>query len=226
MCESNFTFENFVVKDTNRFAHAAALAVAENPNIVYNPLVIYGQTGVGKTHLVSAIKNYINKQFTDKKIEFVKGEDFANQFDEFSNENKLDNNVDVLIVDDFNFIIANQYAQEEFLNLFNDLYKNKKQIIVTVDHPLKNIKEMDERIKSFLDKGLIADIVPDDFYAKETLSEEDKERHKRLREKFAEFNDALNEYNSETKQQNRINIDYEIKKISKEIFKPYKEVLL
>ncbi len=226
MCESNFTFENFVVKDTNRFAHAAALAVAENPNIVYNPLVIYGQTGVGKTHLVLAIKNYINKQFTDKKIEFVKGEDFANQFDEFSNENKLDDNVDVLIVDDFNFIIANQYAQEEFLNLFNDLYKNKKQIIVTVDHPLKNIKEMDERIKSFLDKGLIADIVPDDFYAKETLSEEDKERHKRLREKFAEFNDALNEYNSETKQQNRINIDYEIKKISNEIFKPYKEVLL
>lgn len=224
MCESNFTFDNFVVKNTNRFAHAAALAVAENTNIVYNPLVIYGETGVGKTHLVLSIKNYINKQFPDKKIEFIKGEDFANQFDEFSIGDKLHSNADVLIVDDFNFIIANQYAQEEFLNLFNDLYQNKKQIIVTVDRPLKDIKELDERIKLLLSKGLIADIVPDNFLAKEILSEEDKERHKRLREKFAEFNDALNEYNSKAKQQHRINIDYEIQKISDEIFKPLKAI--
>lgn len=169
MCESNFTFDNFVVKDTNRFAHAAALAVAENPNIVYNPLVIYGQTGVGKTHLVLAIKNYINKQFADKKIEFVKGEDFANQLVNSLNDNNVDDiknryaNIDVLIIDDINFIVNKESIQKVFFDILDNLDKNKKQIIVTVDRPLKDIKEIDERIKSFLDNGLFADIVPDNF---------------------------------------------------------------
>lgn len=176
MCESNFTFENFVVKDTNRFAHAAALAVAENPNIVYNPLVIYGQTGVGKTHLVSAIKNYINKQFTDKKIEFVKGEDFSYQCEKVLNEGKTDfndiktkyYNADILIIDDIDFIVGKQYVQEIFLDIIKCLHKNKKQIIVTTSCCPEDIKELDDRIKLFLNKGIIADIVPDDFEESET----------------------------------------------------------
>ncbi len=172
--ESFFTFDNFVVGSTNRFAHAASLAVAENPNIVYNPLTIYGPSGVGKTHLLLAIKNHIKKKFPYKKIEFVRGEDFTNQLikslhsgqlgmgniDDFRNKFR---SADVLMVDDIHFIAGKEQTQEEFFNTFNALYENNKQIIVTLDRPLKEVKTLDERIKSRLLQGLPADITIPDF---------------------------------------------------------------
>ncbi len=172
--ESFFTFDNFVVGSTNRFAHAASLAVAENPNIVYNPLTIYGPSGVGKTHLMLAIKNHIKNKFPYKKVEVVRGEDFTNQLikslhsgqlgmgtiDDFRNKYR---NADVLMVDDIHFIAGKEQTQEEFFNTFNALYEKNKQIIVTLDRPLKEVKTLDERIKSRLLQGLPADITVPDF---------------------------------------------------------------
>ena len=172
--EAFFTFDNFVVGSTNRFAHAASLAVAESPNIIYNPLTIYGPSGVGKTHLMLAIKNHIKKKFPHKKVEFVRGEDFTNQLIKSLHEGKLGmgtiddfrnkyRNVDVLLLDDIHFIAGKESTQEEFFNTFNSLYQNNKQIIVTLDRPLKEIKTLDERIKSRLSAGLPADITLPDF---------------------------------------------------------------
>ncbi len=172
--EAFFTFDNFVVGSANRFAHAASLAVAESPNIIYNPLVIYGPSGVGKTHLMLAIKNHIKKKFPYKKVEFVRGEDFTNQLIKSLHEGKLGmgtiddfrnkyRNLDVLMVDDIHFIAGKEQTQEEFFNTFNALYQSNKQIIVTLDRPLKEIKTLDERIKSRLSAGLTADINLPDF---------------------------------------------------------------
>jgi len=172
--ESFFTFDNFVVGSTNRFAHAASLAVADNPNIVYNPLTIYGPSGVGKTHLLLAIKNHIKKKYPHKKIEFVRGEDFTNQLIKSLHSGQLGmgtiddfrkkfRSADVLMVDDIHFIAGKEQTQEEFFNTFNALYENNKQIIVTLDRPLKEVKTLDERIKSRLLQGLPADITIPDF---------------------------------------------------------------
>ena len=172
--EAFFTFDNFVVGSTNRFAHAASLAVAESASIIYNPLTIYGPSGVGKTHLMLAIKNHIKKKFPHKKVEFVRGEDFTNQLIKSLHEGKLGmgtiddfrnkyRNVDVLMIDDIHFIAGKESTQEEFFNTFNALYQNNKQIIVTLDRPLKEIKTLDERIKGRLAAGLPADITLPDF---------------------------------------------------------------
>lgn len=172
--EDFFTFKNFIVGATNRFAHAASLAVANNPNIIYNPLVIYGPSGVGKTHLMLSIKNQIKSNFPYKKIEFLRGEEFTNQLiqalqggklglgtiDDFRNKYR---NVDVLLIDDIHFIAGKEQTQEEFFNTFNVLYQNNKQIIVSLDRPIKDIKSLDERIRSRLQAGLAADINPPDF---------------------------------------------------------------
>lgn len=172
--EKFFNFDNFVVGSTNRFAHAASLAVAESPTIIYNPLVIYGPSGVGKTHLMLAIKNHINKKYPYKKVEFVRGEDFTNQLIKSLHDGKLGmgkiddfrnkyRNLNVLLLDDIHFIAGKDSTQEEFFNTFNSLYQNNKQIIVTLDRPLKEINTLDERIKSRLSAGLSADITLPDF---------------------------------------------------------------
>ncbi|MBR4910866.1 MAG: chromosomal replication initiator protein DnaA [Clostridia bacterium] len=172
--ESFFTFDNFVVGSSNEFAHAASLAVADNPNIVYNPLVIYGPSGVGKTHLLLAIKNHIKKKFPYKSVEYTRCEDFTNQLIKSLHEGKLGmgtiddfrnkyRNVDVLLIDDLHFIAGKEQTQEEFFNTFNTLYQSNKQIVVTLDRPLKEIKTLDERIRSRLSAGLFADIISPDF---------------------------------------------------------------
>ena len=172
--ESFFTFDNFIVGSANRFAHAASLAVADNNNIIYNPLVIYGPSGVGKTHLLLAIKNYIKNKYPYKHIEYIRGEDFTNQLIQALHEGKLGmgtiddfrtkfRNTDVLLIDDIHFIAGKESTQEEFFNTFNALYQNNKQIVVTLDRPLKEIKTLDDRIKSRLSAGLSADITPPDF---------------------------------------------------------------
>ncbi len=174
--EDFFTFQNFIVGSTNRFAHAAALAVAEAsvPQPVFNPLVIYGPSGVGKTHLMLAIKNHIKKKFPNKVVEFIRGEEFTNQLisalqqgklgmgtiDDFRNKFR---NVDVLLIDDIHFIAGKEQTQEEFFNTFNTLYQNNKQIVVTLDRPVKEIKTLDDRIRSRLEGGFYGDITPPDF---------------------------------------------------------------
>lgn len=172
--EDFFSFDNFIVGSTNRFAHAASYAVADNPNLIYNPLIIYGPSGVGKTHLMLAIKNHIRKKFPMKKIEYVRSEEFTNQLiialqegklgmgtiDDFRNKYR---NVDVLLLDDIHFIAGKEQTQEEFFNTFNTLLQKNKQIVVTLDRPPKEIKTLDDRIRSRFESGLFADITPPDF---------------------------------------------------------------
>lgn len=175
--ESEYTFDNFIVGSTNRFAHAASMAVADNPNIIYNPLIIYGRSGVGKTHLLLAIKNHIRRKFPTKNIEYIRCEDFTNQLIAALNKGELTpdaidsfrnrfRNVDVLLIDDIQFIAGKESTQEEFFNTFNALYQNKKQIVATCDRPPKDIKRLDDRIRSRFESGLIADITPPDFETK------------------------------------------------------------
>ena len=172
--EDFFTFSNFVVGSTNRFAHAASLAVSNNSNITYNPLVIYGPSGVGKTHLMLAIKNQIRKNFPYKKIVYTRGEDFTNELIKALQDGKLGlgtiedfrtkyRGVDVLLVDDIHFIAGKESTQEEFFNPFNTLYQNNKQIVVTLDRPPREIKTLDDRIRSRFESGLFADIALPDF---------------------------------------------------------------
>lgn len=172
--EDFFSFENFIVGSTNRFAHAASLAVADNPNIIYNPLVIYGPSGVGKTHLMLAIRNLIKKKFPMKKIEYVRSEEFTNQLIKALQEGKLGlgtiddfrnkyRNIDVLLIDDIHFIAGKDQTQEEFFNTFNTLLQNNKQIVVTLDRPPREVKTLDDRIRSRLEGGLFADITNPDF---------------------------------------------------------------
>ncbi len=172
--EDFFTFDNFIVGSTNRFAHAASFAVADNPRITYNPLVIYGPSGVGKTHLMLAIKNHLKKKFQYKRIEYTRSEDFTNQLiralqdgklglgtiDDFRNKYR---NIDVLLIDDIHFIAGKEQTQEEFFNTFNTLQQQNKQIVVTLDRPPREVKTLDDRIRSRLESGLFADITPPDF---------------------------------------------------------------
>ncbi len=154
VCENSFTFDNFVVKATNIFAYKASLAVAENQNVIYNPFVIYGTSGAGKTHLALAIKNHINKKYPNKTIEFVKGQ--INSIDDISDKC---GSVDTLIIDDIHLIADTQATQKKLLKIFNERYQKNKIIIVTSDCPIEEIKTLDKRIKSFLSKGLFANIV-------------------------------------------------------------------
>lgn len=173
--EDFFTFQNFIVGSSNRFAHAASMAVADSyPNIVYNPLVIYGPSGVGKTHIMLAIKNSIKKKFPNKKLEYIRSEEFTNQLikalqdgklglgtiDDFRNKYR---SADVLLIDDIHFIAGKESTQEEFFNTFNTLQQSNKQIIVTLDRPPREVKTLDDRIRSRLESGLFADITPPDF---------------------------------------------------------------
>ncbi len=170
--DDEFTFDNFIVGATNRFAHAASMAVADNPYIIYNPLVIYGRSGVGKTHLLLAIKNHIKNKFPSKRVEYIRCEDFTNQLISSLHDGTMDSfrnrfrTTDVLLMDDIQFIAGKESTQEEFFNTFNALYQEKKQIVVTCDRPPKDIKSLDDRIRSRFESGLIADITPPDFETK------------------------------------------------------------
>lgn len=172
--EESFTFDNFIVGQTNRFAHAAAMAVADFPATSYNPLVIYGPSGVGKTHLLLALKNELSKKHPDYKVEYLRGEEFTNKLIQALHEGKLGlgtiddfrnryRNVDVLLVDDIHFIAGKESTQEEFFNTFNTLLQNNKQIVVTLDRPPRAIATLENRIRSRFESGLLADITPADF---------------------------------------------------------------
>lgn len=167
--EEFFTFENFIVGPSNQIAHASAKAVASNPYAnQYNPLFLYGNSGLGKTHLMLAIKNSISKNFPDKKIIYLSGEQFVNELIQAIRTQTTDlfherfRTVDVLLIDDIHFIAGKEQAQEEFFNTFNALYP-EKQIVVTSDRPPKEIKTLEDRIRSRMEMGMMADVQMPDF---------------------------------------------------------------
>lgn len=167
--QSRFTFENFAVSATNHIAHAAAMAVAENLGKSYNPLFLYGDVGVGKTHLSQAVANKVFEDNLKKKILFCSSEQFTNDLVEFIREKntkefrKKYRNTDILIIDDIQFIAGKTYVQEEFYHTFNTLIHEGGQIILTSDRPPKEIKELEDRLRSRFAGGLIIDIQKPDF---------------------------------------------------------------
>lgn len=167
--EYEYTFSTFIVGPSNKFAHAASLAVAANPANAYNPLFIYGASGLGKTHLLYAICEEIAKTQPEKKTIYVKGEEFTNELIEaiyrentrsFHDKYRF---ADILLVDDIQFIGGKESTQEEFFHTFNTLYQDGKQIILTSDRPPKEIKTLEDRLRTRFEWGLIADIQPPDF---------------------------------------------------------------
>ena len=159
-----YTFESFVVGNGNRFAHAAALAVAESPAEAYNPLFIYGGVGLGKTHLMQAIGHFIHQSDPKKKILYMTSESFTNELisaiqlkKTYEFREKI-RKVDVLMVDDIQFIAGRESTQQEFFNTFNELHNDNKQIILTSDKPPKDIQRLEERLCSRFEWGLVADI--------------------------------------------------------------------
>ncbi len=164
-----FSFENFVVGPSNRFAHGAAIAVSNNPGQVYNPLFIYGPAGVGKTHLLYAIANGIRKVNPDAKIVYIKGDQFTNELIaalqsgrnvEFRTKYR---EADLFLIDDIQFIAGKESTQEEFFHTFNKLYEERKQIVMTSDRKPSDMLTLEDRLKTRFEWGLLADIQPPDY---------------------------------------------------------------
>ena len=170
----NLTFENFVVGNSNKFARTAAFAVAEQPGSQYNPLFIYGKSGIGKTHLMHAIGNYIVENNPKLKVLYTTSEEFRNDYTKISNpnENAMDisnrfkkkyRDLDVLMIDDIQFLVNAKQTQEEFFHTFNELHRKNKQIIITSDRSPDDLKILEERLRNRFAMGLPVDIFPPDF---------------------------------------------------------------
>lgn len=190
---SKYTFDTFVVGNNNKFAHNAALAVAETPGEAYNPLYIYGGPGLGKTHLMHAIGNFVLAENPNMKVLYVTSENFMNSVIEsirsanntqamtkFRNTYRT---ADVLLIDDIQFIIGKESTQEEFFNTFNALYEANKQIILTSDRPPKDMKTLEDRMRSRFEWGLMADIGYPDYETRMAI----------IRNKVTQENITLNE---------------------------------
>ena len=166
---AGYIFDKFIVGNSNKFAHAAAVAVADNPGLAYNPLFIYGNSGLGKTHLLLSIGQRIHEKNNAAKLAYVKGDDFINQMvqsikdntqEEFRNKYRY---VDLLLVDDIQFIAGKIGVQEEFFHTFNNLYEAGKQIVITSDRPPMEMVKLEDRLRTRFEGGLMADIQPPDI---------------------------------------------------------------
>jgi len=235
-----YQFENFVVGPFNELAHAAAWAVSESPGSLYNPLFIYGGVGLGKTHLLQAIGNRITKIFPDKKVRYISSERFTggvinaikNQtIEQFKAQYRK---YDVLIVDDIQFIAGKEKTQEEFFHLFNTLYENNKQIIISSDRPPKAISALEARLKSRFEGGMIADISQPDFESRVAiLKQKAQEKNFLVEDEILEFiatniqsnirelEGALNRLVAFQKLQNTETLDLETaKRLLKKVIQP------
>jgi len=164
-----YTFESFIIGPSNQFAYSAAKSVAQNPGESYNPLFIYGGVGLGKTHLIQAIGNYLKDNL---KVVYVTSEQFMNEFREHLRNSSMDKfhekyrNCDVLLIDDIQFFSQKEQTQEEFFHTFNELYQQQKQICLTADRPPKKLQDLVDRLRSRFEAGLIADIQPPELETK------------------------------------------------------------
>ena len=166
-----FTFETFVVGPSNKLAYAASVAVAEHPAQNYNPLLIYGDSGLGKTHLIYAIANVIRKNDPRSKIAYVKGDDLTNELvaaiqagpNKTAEMREKYRQADLLLVDDVQFIAGKKQTQEEFFHTFNNLYESGRQIVLTSDRPPSEMTQLEDRLRTRFEWGLLVDVAPPDF---------------------------------------------------------------
>ena len=189
-----YTFDRFVVGASNQFAHAASLAVAEQPSKAYNPLFLYGGVGMGKTHLMQAVGHEIKRRFPQMRLTYISAEKFTNEvinslrFDRMISLRDRFRTVDVLLVDDIQFIAGKERTQEEFFHTFNELYDQQKQIVVSSDSPPKEIAAIEERLRSRFEWGLIADIQPPDLETKIAILQKKAEAERvSIPDEVAEF---------------------------------------
>ena len=186
--DQKLTFESFVVGASNEFIYAAAKAVAENPGASYNPLFIYGGTGLGKTHVLMAIANHLKRYKPSTKVLYVTCEHFTNQMVESLSKGKLTpadfrrryRNVDVLLIDDVQFLAKKQSTQTEFFNTFNELVAQNKQVVLTSDRPPHEIELLEDRLRSRFEGGLLADVQPPDLETKIAILKRKSEEQKTI----------------------------------------------
>ncbi len=243
--DPRYTFDTFVVGSNNKFAHAASLAVAEAPGEIYNPLYLYAGVGLGKTHLMHSIAHFVLRENPNARVLYVTSEAFTNELiDAIRNGNNSAmshfrdkyRNIDVLLIDDIQFIIGKESTQEEFFHTFETLYGQKKQIVVSSDKPPKDLNILEERIRSRLEMGLIADISSPDYETRMAIlrKKQDLEGYhlddeildyiaKNIKSNIRELEGCLNKVNAKAKLEERV-VDLSLaEQILQDMITPNKE---